>query len=108
MVLLCMRYRCGSDGPSTITLQNIELSSQDSGSPTVGIDQIRVFLDSALVVNQVNGNWKIEAEHLKPLWMEAHALVREFADIEISWVARKENAEAGAPAGRALKAERGR
>jgi hypothetical protein len=53
-------------------------------------------------------DWKIEAEHLKPLWMEAHALVREFADIKISWVARRENAEADALAGRALKAERRR
>ena len=32
-----------------------------------GIDRIRVFSDSALVVNTVNGDWKLEPEHLKDL-----------------------------------------
>jgi ribonuclease HI len=30
-----------------------------------GIDRIRVFSDSALVVNTVNGDWNLQPEHLK-------------------------------------------
>jgi ribonuclease HI len=31
-----------------------------------GIGHLRVCLDSALLVNQLNGEWKVKAEHLKP------------------------------------------
>jgi probable phosphoglycerate mutase len=40
-----------------------------------GIDQIRVFLDSTLVVNTVNGDWKLEPEHLKDRCTMASVLV---------------------------------
>src|SRR3954470_7892612 len=32
-----------------------------------GIDRIRVFSDSALVVNAVNGDWNLRPEHLRDL-----------------------------------------
>jgi ribonuclease H / adenosylcobalamin/alpha-ribazole phosphatase len=68
-----------------------------------GIRHIRVFLDSALVVYTVNGDWKLKPIHLKPLCMEARALVRQFADIRICWVPREWNTEADALASRALR-----
>jgi ribonuclease H / adenosylcobalamin/alpha-ribazole phosphatase len=61
-----------------------------------GIEHLRVCLDSALLVNQVNGRWKIKAEHLKPLHKQAVSLIQQFADIKITWVPRKANAEADA------------
>ncbi len=67
-----------------------------------GIDRIRVFLDSALVVNTVNGDWKLEPEHLKDLCAMACVLVKEFADIKMCWVPREMNVEADALASRAL------
>jgi ribonuclease HI len=67
-----------------------------------GIDQIRVFLDSTLVVNTVNGDWKLEPEHLKDLCTMASVLVKEFADIKLCWVPREMNPEADALASRAL------
>jgi len=67
-----------------------------------GIDRIRVFLDSALVVNTVNGDWNLEPEHLKDLCTMACVVVKEFADIKICWVPREMNLEADALAGRAL------
>jgi ribonuclease HI len=60
-----------------------------------------VFLDSTLVVNTVNGDWKLEAEHLKPLCTKACVLVKKFADIKLSWVPREMNREADALASRA-------
>jgi ribonuclease HI len=61
-----------------------------------GIGHIRVCLDSLLVVNQLNGRWKVKAEHLKSLHEQALSLVQQFADIKITWVPRKANAEADA------------
>ena len=67
-----------------------------------GIDRIRVFSDSALVVNTVNGDWNLQPEHLKDLCMKAGLLVKEFADIQLSWVPREMNVEADTLASRAL------
>ena len=67
-----------------------------------GIQRIRVFLDSELVVDQVNGRAKVGKEHLRPLHTEACSLLQEFPNIRISWVPRKWNAEADALATKAL------
>ena len=67
-----------------------------------GIQRIRVFLDSELVVDQVNGRAKVRKEHIRPLHAEACSLLQEFPNIRISWVPRKWNAEADALAARAL------
>ena len=67
-----------------------------------GINRIRVFLDSALVVNTVNGDWKLEPEHLRDLCTKACVLIKEFADIKVCWVPREMNLEADALASRAL------
>ncbi len=53
-------------------------------------------LDSALLVNQLNGSSQVEAEHLKPLHEQVLSLIQQFADIKIAWVPRKANAEADA------------
>jgi len=65
-----------------------------------GIDRIRVFLDSTLVVNTVNGDWK--PEHLKDLCARACVLVTGFVDIKMCWVPREMNVEADVLASRAL------
>jgi ribonuclease HI len=60
------------------------------------IGHLRVCLDSALLVNQLNGRSKVKAEHLKPLHEQAVSLIQQFADIKITWVPRTANAEADA------------
>jgi ribonuclease HI len=67
-----------------------------------GSNRIRVFSDSALVVNTVNGDWNLQPEHLKDLCAKAGLLVKEFADIQLSWVPREMNLEPDALASRAL------
>ncbi len=67
-----------------------------------GIPRIRVFIDSELVVDQVNGRAKVRKEHIRLLHTEACSLVREFPNIRISWVPRKWNAEADTLATKAL------
>jgi ribonuclease HI len=66
-----------------------------------GIQRIRVFLDSELVVDQVAGRAKVGKEHLRPLHAEACALLEEFPNFRISWVPRKWNREADALATKA-------
>jgi ribonuclease HI len=67
-----------------------------------GIERIRVCLDSALVVNQISGRFKVKAKHLKPLHAEAIVLIQKFADIRIAWVPRRANDEADALASKPL------
>jgi probable phosphoglycerate mutase len=55
-----------------------------------------VCIDSALVVDQLNGRSHVKAEHLKPLNEQAVSLIAQFADIKITWVPRRANAEADA------------
>ena len=66
------------------------------------ITRIRVFLDSELVVEQINGRAKVAKEHIRPLHTEACSLLQEFPNIRISWVPRKWNAEADALATKGL------
>jgi ribonuclease HI len=66
-----------------------------------GIDDIRVFLDSRLVDNQVNGRSRVKNDYLQFL-TEVLALMRKFVDIKVSWVPRKTNREAHKLADQAL------
>jgi ribonuclease HI len=61
-----------------------------------GIGHLRVCLDSALLVNQLNRSSQVKAEHLEPLHNQALSLIQQFADIKITWVPREANAEADA------------
>ena len=58
-----------------------------------GVQRIRVYMDSELVVDQVNGVSAVRKEHLRELHKVASSLVALF-DIRISWVPREWNAEA--------------
>jgi probable phosphoglycerate mutase len=71
-----------------------------------GIGHLRVCLDSDLLVNQLNHRSKVKAEHLIPLHEKAESLIEQFADIKITWVPRKANAEADALASTPLGALR--
>ena len=59
-----------------------------------GVQRIRVYMDSELVVNQVNGVSAVRQAHLKELYEEARSLVAQFKSFRISWVPRELNAEA--------------
>jgi ribonuclease H / adenosylcobalamin/alpha-ribazole phosphatase len=59
-----------------------------------GIQRIRVYMDSELVVDQVNGVSSVRQAHLSELHKVASSLVALFESIRISWVPREMNAEA--------------
>jgi ribonuclease HI len=61
---------------------------------TKGVTELEVFMDSQLVVSQVNGEWKIKVEHLRPLAVEARRLLNRFERATVGHVRREENEDA--------------
>ena len=59
-----------------------------------GIERIRAYLDSELVVDQINGVSAVRQPHLTELHGLALQLVGKFASIRICWVPREWNVEA--------------
>ncbi len=60
-----------------------------------------VQLDSKLVVEQLNGNWKVKSKDLMPLVSEAHRLARSLK-VKFEWIPREQNARADELANEAL------
>ena len=52
-------------------------------------DNVTIYSDSKLVVNQINGDWRITTEHLQPLYNKC---IKKMTDnIKIKWVRRDVN-----------------
>ncbi len=50
--------------------------------------------DSQLIVRQMNGEYEVRAEHLRPYHERLHQLAARFARVEFRWVPREENTRA--------------
>jgi ribonuclease HI len=65
-------------------------------SHDLGVTDLEIFSDSQLIVNQVNGLWKVKHDDLLPLrdlaWEEGLA----FNSLSLSWVPREKNTVADA------------
>jgi dinuclear metal center YbgI/SA1388 family protein len=59
-----------------------------------GVERLDVFLDSELVVRQVNGQYKVKDAGLKPLHAQACLLLSRFHEVDVKHVRREQNAEA--------------
>lgn len=57
---------------------------------------VQVYGDSALVIGQVTGKFKVRAEHLRPYRDRVLALAAEFERASFEWVPRSENRMADA------------
>lgn len=67
------------------------LTGQDAGVPT---PPIRIFMDSQLVVRQVEGKYKVKNARLRPLFEQVKELLAGFEDWQIAHVPREQNTEA--------------
>lgn len=67
-----------------------------------GVSELEVRIDSNLVVNQVQGRWRIKDEKLRPLAVQARRLLDRFERAEVVYVPRADNAEADALANEAM------
>jgi len=59
-----------------------------------GVERLDVFMDSELVVRQVNGKYKVKDAGLKPLHAQACLLLSRFHEVDVKHVRREQNAEA--------------
>jgi len=59
---------------------------------------LELFLDSKLIVEQVNGNWHCKEDHLRVLRDKALELIRElrgfYKNVSVSWIPREQNSNA--------------
>ena len=69
-----------------------------------GIERLDVFLDSELVVRQVNGRYKVKDAGLKPLHQQACLLLSKFHEVDVKHVRREQNSAADALVNQAIDA----
>jgi len=67
-----------------------------------GIKKIQVFADSELLVRQLNGQYRVKASHLLPLWQAARQALAKFETYKISHVPRDLNQTADRLANEAI------
>ena len=66
------------------------------------IQEIEIRADSELIVRQLNGEYKVKAEQLKPLFREAIQLTKKFKSFKMKHVPREQNTRADELANEAL------
>lgn len=66
------------------------------------IDEVRVYSDSSLVVNQMRGDFRVRSDNLRPLYERARGLEKEFGEVIYRHISREENSEADALANEAI------
>ena len=57
----------------------------------LGASEVDVYMDSKLVVEQMNGRWKIKHPDMKKLALDARDLASGFNKVSYSWVPRAKN-----------------
>jgi ribonuclease HI len=67
-----------------------------------GAARVHIRADSMLVVQQLRGEWKVRQSHLRPLYDEARALLRQYSSVRLEHVRREKNTDADALVNAAL------
>jgi ribonuclease HI len=67
-----------------------------------GVTELEIYVDSELVVSQLEGKWKIKNERLRGLAVTARALLGRFEVATIGHVRRSQNTHADRLANRAM------
>jgi ribonuclease HI len=70
---------------------------------SLGLKNIEVLLDSELLVNQINGTYKIKNLNLRPLWKRSKEILSQFDNYRVKYVKRQLNKEADSLARGSIK-----
>lgn len=70
----------------------------------IGSEQLSVFSDSELLVRQINGQYRVKSEHLRPLFQQAMSLLGRFKSWNIQHIIRDKNKQADSLVNQALDA----
>ena len=65
-------------------------------------NNLKIYTDSSLLANQINGNWRVRDYKIAALWKCAKELMAEFEEVEIKHIPRELNREADRLANRAI------
>ncbi len=76
------------------------------GAKQIGARQLRLFSDSELLVRQLNGQYKVKSERIRPLFQRVIELLGEFEDWAVQHVMREQNREADELVNQALNLRR--
>lgn len=64
--------------------------------------KVACYMDSKLAVEQMNGDWKVKSEKVRPIFEEVRRIADQFKHFSIKHVPREENAMADSLANRAM------
>jgi ribonuclease HI len=68
----------------------------------LGATSVRLHADSELMVKQLNGQYKVKNEGLRPLFLKAKELIAKIGKVEVKYIPREQNKEADALANKAI------
>jgi ribonuclease HI len=68
----------------------------------LGATVVRMHADSELMVKQLNGQYKVKNEGLRPLHQRAKELIAKIGRVEVRYIPREQNKEADALANKAI------
>jgi ribonuclease HI len=69
---------------------------------SAGASKVSLFADSELLVKQLNGQYKVKNEGLKPLHARVKELIARIGNVEVQYIPRAQNREADALANKAI------
>jgi ribonuclease HI len=70
-----------------------------------GARKVNLFADSELLVKQLNGQYKVKNEGLKPLHAKAKDLIERIGSVAVQYIPREKNKEADALSNKAIDEE---
>ena len=73
---------------------------------SLGANEVAVFMDSKLVVEQMAGRWKVKHAAMAELHQQARALASTFDSVTYEWIPREQNSYADRLANEAMDAEK--
>jgi len=68
----------------------------------LGASKVKLCADSELMVKQLNGQYKVKNEGLKPLHARAKELIAKIGSVEVQYIPRERNKDADALANKAI------
>lgn len=90
----------GSTTNNVAEYSGLILALQEAGN--LGADEIIVFSDSNLCVQQINGEFKVSSKNLIPFYNKAKQLLRRFSRWEMHHIPREQNERADSLSNRVL------
>ncbi len=68
----------------------------------LGASNVKLHADSELLVKQLNGQYRVKNEGLRPLYMKVKELIAKIGRVEVEYIRREMNKEADALANKAI------